>query len=169
MGAMDKNIVITPHKRIDTKSSDGTQNGWLLEVVSDRDGATQHLTGQIYLTIAEPGTFKGFHLHALADYSVTCIRGRIEEVIYRSQHEKEVIEMGDGVYKTVHLPSGLPHGFRNISDEPAYVLIYRWPAWDPAVKEQLDIAPMDIEKAATWERIQEFRTSFAEDRSPKTQ
>lgn len=151
----------TPHRKIETKDADGKPNGWLLEIISDRDGATKHLTGQMYLTVAEPGTFKGFHLHALADYAVTCIKGRVEEVIYRGQYEKEVIEMGDGDFKTVHLPHGLPHGIRNIGNEPAYVLIYRCPSWDPNIKEQLDIAPADIEQSESWERINAFVASFA--------
>jgi len=159
--------MITSHRKIETKDVDGKPNGWLLEIVSDRDDATLHIHGQMYLTVAEPGTFKGFHLHALADYAVTCIRGKVEEIIYHSQRRKDVIEMGDGDFKTVHLPHGLPHGIRNIGSEPAYVLIYRWPSWDPNVKEQLDIAPADIEKSESWDRINAFVASFSTSGTPK--
>ena len=153
-------IKIKSCKKIDTFDANKKQNGWLLELVSDKDGFTKHVQGQAYLTVASPGYFKGFHLHAQADYFVTCIRGRVRHVVYESRKKRHEIEMGDGDFKTVFLPKGCPHGLENIGKNDAYVIIYRHPSWSPDVKEQMDIDPRDIEKEKTWKKAQEFIKSF---------
>lgn len=158
---MRKNIAkIKPCKFVKTFDSNGRPNGWLLELVSDKDGFTKHIKGQMYLTVAEPGKLKGFHLHALATYYVTCVKGKVREIIYKSRTEKQVIEMVDGDFKTVELPTGYPHAIENTGKEPAYVLIYRHPAWDPDVNEQLDISPAEIETEQAWKKIRKFIKSY---------
>ena len=154
---MKKNVVkIKPCKRVVTLNSQKKPKGWLLEVVSEHDKFTKHLTGQVYLTVIRPNEFTDFHLHAQADYFVTCLKGKIKEIIYKNRKEKQEVKMGDGDFKTVFLPKGYPHAIKNIGDEPAYVLIYRYPAWNQDTKEQLDISPKDIGTEATWNRIKKF-------------
>ena len=68
--------------------------------------------------------------------------------------------MGDGDYKLMELPRGYPHAVQNIGDEPAYTLVYRYPAWDPDINEQFDIAPEDIETEEAWKKIEEFKKKF---------
>ncbi len=159
---MKQNIVkIKPCKKIVTFDPKTKKpNGWLLEVVSDTDHFTKHLSGQMYLTVANPGEFKGYHLHADADYFVTCLKGKAMEIVYKNRNEKQEIEMGDGDFKTVFVPKGCPHGIKNIGNGPVYVLIYRYPAWSLDVKEQLDISPKDIETSEAWEKIREFKKKF---------
>ncbi|MGD0976849.1 MAG: cupin domain-containing protein [Minisyncoccia bacterium] len=159
---MKKNIIkIKPCKKIVTFDPKTKKpNGWLLEVVSDTDHFTKHLRGQVYLTVVNPGEFKGYHLHAGADYFVTCLRGKVKEIIYKSMNEKQEVKMGDGDFKTVFLPKGYPHAIENISGEPAYVLIYRYPAWSPTLKEQLDISPKEIETEEAWRIIGKFKKEF---------
>lgn len=147
-------------KKIDTRDARGTSNGWVLELVSDRDGFTKYLKGQVYLTVAKSGLFKGYHVHALADYYVTCIKGRVRDIIYTGPWKRRETEMGDDDFKTVFIPKGLPHALENIWKEDAYILIYRYPAWSSDVKEQLDIAPADIKKKESWKRIRTFCESF---------
>ena len=158
---MEKDIIkIKPCKKIETFDAEKKKNSWLLELISDRDGFTKHIQGQAYLTVAAPGYFKGFHLHALADYFVTCIKGRIQHIIYTSKDSKHEIEMGDGDFKTVFLPKGFPHGIKNIGEGDAHILIYRYPSWDPDVNEQLDIKPEEIEREGIWEQMGEFIEGF---------
>ncbi|MEK7600436.1 MAG: cupin domain-containing protein [Patescibacteria group bacterium] len=157
----EKHIVTThPCKRVETKSHLGKVNGWLLELFSDKDGFTKHIKGQVYLTVAKPGVLKVYHLHAQSDYFVTCIKGTVKEIIYKSKTEKEEVHMGDGDFKTVFLPKGHPHAIQNVGKTPAYVLVYRYPAWDPKKPEQLDIAPEAIETDAAWKRIRAFIKIF---------
>jgi len=153
---MKNKIIVTPHRRIDTKDSGGKSNGWLLEINSDRDGFTDHIQGQTYLTVAAPGLFKGYHAHALADYFVTCIKGKIREIVYTNKDSKMVTETGDEDFKTIFVPKGCPHAIENIGAEDAYVLIYRYPSWSPDVKEQFDIAPEEIENEESWQKLKQF-------------
>lgn len=134
--------------------------GWLLEIVSDQDKFTKHLRGQVYLTVINPGGSMDYHMHAGADYFVTCLKGKIREVIYKSRREKEAVEMGDDDFKTVFLPRGYPHAIENLGQEPAYVLVYRSPAWSPEVQEQCNIPQEQIETTAAWKTIKVFKKNF---------
>lgn len=154
-------IKIKPCKKVitfDPKTK--KSNGWLLEVVSEADHFTKHLRGQVYLTVAKPGAFKGYHLHAGADYFVTCLKGRVKESIYKSRNKKQEIIMGDGDFKTVFLPRGYPHAIENIGKKSAYVLVYRCPAWSVRIKEQLDIPKNQIKSAEAWRKIRAFIRNF---------
>lgn len=158
---MEKNFVqVKPCKQITTKHTNGSPNGWLLEVQSDRDGFTEQLVGSLYLSVVVPGTVKGYHIHAVAMYHITCIKGRIRSTVYRSRTEKEVVEYGDGDFKTIKYLPGCAHLIENIGDGPAYVLIYRYPSWSSGLPEQLDIPPEEIETDAAWSRITAFVRSF---------
>ena len=153
-------IKIKPCKKVATTHLDGTDNGWLLEVLSERDGFAGNFKGQVYLTVINPGVVKGYHIHAVAHYHVTCLKGRIRSTVYRNRTEKESVEYGEENYKTIKYEPGCAHLIENIGTEPAYVLIYRYPAWSPDLPEQLDIAPEEIELKATWEKIQQFVSQF---------
>jgi dTDP-4-dehydrorhamnose 3,5-epimerase-like enzyme len=158
---MEKDTLkIKKAKKVDTKDSHGKPNGFLLELVSDRDNFTKHIKGQMYLSVAALGDTKGYHMHARSDYYVICVKGKVQEIVYKDNDSKEIIEMGDGDFKLMELPRGCPHAVVNIGSEPAYMLMYRYPAWDPDVNEQLDIAPEDIEKEESWEKIREFKKKF---------
>ncbi len=155
---MEKTIEVKECKRIETLDATGQPNGWLLEIVSDRND--NHIQGQVYLTVAKPGYFKGYHMHALADYHVTCIKGKIRHIVYTGPEKKEVNMLGDSAFKSVVLPRGYPHALENIGKEDAYVIVYRYPAWEAIIKEQLDIKPEDIEQPETWEKIERFIQTF---------
>ncbi|MEK9209016.1 MAG: hypothetical protein AAB910_02980, partial [Patescibacteria group bacterium] len=100
--------------------------------------------------------------HAGADYFVTCIRGKVREIIYKSRREKAEVVMGDGDFKTVFLPKYHPHAIQNIGKEPAYILVYRHPAWSPKIKEQFDIPRSKITTVAAWSEIRSFIRKFNE-------
>ena len=158
---MEKDFIkIKPCKKIETFDADKNSNGWVLELVSDKDKFTKHIKGQLYLTVAAPGSFKGFHIHALADYFITCITGEITDIVYYNKDTKREIKAGDGNFKTVFVPKGCPHGNKNAGNKPAYVLVFRYPAWDPNIKEQLDIDPEEIETKKSWLKIKKFIEQF---------
>ena len=162
MKKASRNIVkVKPCKKVATLDPKTKKsNGWLLEVISDADRFTKHLRGQVYLTVANRGAFKGYHLHASADYFVTCLKGRVKEIIYKNRNEKQEIIMGDDDFKTVFLPRGYPHAIENIGEKPAYVLVYRYPAWSVHIKEQFDIPKNQIKSAEAWRKIRAFVRNF---------
>ena len=101
---MKKDIKIKDCKKVETFDADKKPNGWLLEIFSDRDNFMKNIKGQVYLSVVSPGQFKGFHLHALADYFVTCISGKVRHIVYTAKNKKHENEMGDGDFKKVFLP-----------------------------------------------------------------
>ena len=161
---MENNILqIKPCKKVVTKHLDGKPNGWLLELQSDRDGFTEELKGQFYLTVIAPGAVKGYHIHRLATYHVTCLQGKVRSTVYKDRTHRQAVEMGDSPrgeasddFKTIKYPPGGAHLIENIGDCEARVLIYRYPSWDPNVVEQLDIAPEEIETEQAWQKIEAF-------------
>ncbi len=157
---MGKDIKIKNYKKVDTKDSKSKPNGWLLEILNERDKSAKPMKGQVYLTVAEPKSFKGYHMHARADYLVTCLKGKIKEIVCRGPNNKKEVKMGDNNFKTVFIPKGCPHAISNIGNKPAYVLIYRYPAWNPKSKEQMDIQPKDINKSETWREIRKQIKQF---------
>ena len=93
--------------------------GWLLEILSDRDGFTE-MKGQVYLITVNPGQKKGPHHHDETDYYVTCIKGLVKYSIY-----EESVIMGDSDFKTAFMPRGSSHVIENISNDVAYIIMYR--------------------------------------------
>lgn len=149
-------ISIKPCKKVTTKHLDGTPNGWLLEIQSDHDGFTENLVGSMYISVIEPGAVKGYHIHAVATYHITCLKGRMRSTVYRDRTHYERVEMGNDDFKTIKYPPGCAHLIENIGAEPVYALIYRYPAWSPDLPEQLDIPPERIETPEAWEEIEAF-------------
>jgi len=153
-------VKIKSCKKVGTKHTDGSPNGWLLEIISDRDGFTEGLTGQAYVTVIDPSVVKGYHIHALARYHVTCIKGKIRSTVYQSRTDKQSVEYGEGDFKTIKYPPGCAHLIENISSEPAYIIIYRDVSWNTDIHEQLDIAPERIETEEAWKEIEDFCKKF---------
>lgn len=162
MQNINKNIVkVKLCKKIITFNSETKKpKGWLLEVVSERDKFTKHIRGQVYVTVINPGEVMDYHMHAGADYFVTCLKGRVKEVIYKNRTEKQEIKMGDDDFKTVFLPKGYPHLIENLGKEPAYVVVYRYPAWSPDIHEQYDIPQGQIRSPEAWRKIHSFIKNF---------
>lgn len=160
---MEKDFIkIKPCKKVPTLTIDKKkENGWLLEIVSDRDGFTKNLKGQLYMTVLNPGVEKGYHIHAGAQYFVTCIKGNITSTVYINKSKKQIIKSGESDFKTYALPLGSAHLLSNkFGKKDAWVLCYRFPAWSLDFPEQLDINPKDIETGKAWKEINYFVKKF---------
>ncbi len=101
---MEKDFVqIKNCKKVDTFDVTKTKvNGWLLEIASDKDGFTENLNGQMYITTINPGTKKGFHIHALATYHIICIKGNIKSVFYKDRFTKKIVQYGEKDFKIIY-------------------------------------------------------------------
>ena len=158
---MEKDFIeIKPCKQIITRESGKGENGWLLEIVSEHDAFTENLHGQVYLTTIDVGKQKGFHVHAEAFYHVTCVRGKMKSVIHKDRDTKTEVFMGEDDFKTIKIRPGLAHLMVNVGEVPAYVVVYRFPAWHPDIREQLDILPEEVDTEVAWRKIQDFLSTF---------
>lgn len=125
-------------KKITTRDLKGKVNGWLLELTSDRDGFTEKLTGQVYLTVVKPKALKGFHKHHLKTNHLTCISGKATLVAWENGKFKEYC-FGEDNFQTVKVPPKIPIAIYNRGHRDAYVINACFPAFDPKVSEQEDI------------------------------
>lgn len=129
---------VKPCKKVITKDpKSGKPNGFLVEIVSAKDGWTEHIEGQVYMTTVLPGVFKGFHIHRKKIDHFTCIKGNVFVVTYEDGKYKEYPSGLDNLY-TVKVPPGIPHGLYNYGDEEAYVINYAYPPYDSHDPDQTE-------------------------------
>lgn len=84
--------------------------------------------GQVYMTTAKPGVVKAWHYHKKQDDNFTCVCGRMRLALYdarsKSPTYKEIndflISLEDPML--VHIPKGVYHGFKCVSDAEALVI-----------------------------------------------
>jgi len=130
--------VVKDCKKVITKDrKSGEPNGFLVEVVSAKDGWTEHIEGQVYLTTVLPGVFKGFHIHQKKIDHFTCVKGTIFVVTYENGEYHEYLSGEDNLC-TVKIPPQVPHGLYNFGDTEAYVVNYCYPAYDPNDPDQTE-------------------------------
>ncbi|MFH1360965.1 MAG: dTDP-4-dehydrorhamnose 3,5-epimerase family protein [Candidatus Omnitrophota bacterium] len=84
--------------------------------------------GQVYFTTAYPGVVKAWHYHKLQDDNFTCVVGRIKLGLYDARENSPTKGQTDIFYlslkepKLVHIPKGVYHGFKCVSQEEAMVI-----------------------------------------------
>lgn len=125
-------------KKINTKDALGKNNGWLLELNSDKDSWTEFIRGQVYLTVVYPKKQKGFHLHKLKTNHITCIKGSVTVAVFNGK-KTETFKIGENNFQSLKIPPGLPLAIYNSGNENAYVINYCYPSYDPKIKEQEEI------------------------------
>ena len=122
---------VQPHPTYKTKDRNGSANGFLIPVFNVHDGfvPSENHPQQIYLTVCDPGSIKGPHLHLKRWGLFTCIQGNIK-IIVREGNEYQFYYSGkDYEYATIEVPPGIPAALQNIGDEPAYIINAPAPAW----------------------------------------
>ena len=81
--------------------------------------------GQVYMTAAYPGVVKGWHYHKIQADNLIIIKGMMKVVLYddrkNSKTHKEINEFFVGEHNPtlIHIPAGILHGFKCISDDEA--------------------------------------------------
>ena len=128
-------------KKILTYDHRSKENGWILELNSDKDGWTEFIKGQVYLTVVKPKKQKGFHLHKLKTNHLTCIKGLVTIGVFDGKSIQS-FEIGEDNLKTIKIQPNLPLSIYNRGKENAYIVNYCYPAYEPKVKEQEEV---DIE------------------------
>jgi len=128
---MKPKLRVFPHKRFETKGSDGQANGFLVPIFNVHDGwiPAERQPQQVYLTVCAPGTRKGPHLHMKRWGHFTCIRGNAR-VVAKLGDEYVIEYIGEAhQYQTVEVPAGVPNMLENVGDVDAYIINTPSPAW----------------------------------------
>jgi len=103
------------------------ERGRLMEILRTDDSIFIKF-GQVYMTTTYPGVIKGWHYHKLqADY-ITVVKGMLKVVLYDNRDgsptQGEVNEFFVGEHNPVlvHVPTGVLHGWKCISENEAIVV-----------------------------------------------
>ncbi len=103
------------------------ERGRLMEILRADDPLFKKF-GQVYMTTTYPGVIKGWHFHKLQEDNITCISGMLKIVLYDARENSptngEVNEFFAGEYNPilVHVPIGVYHGWKCISEKEAVVV-----------------------------------------------
>lgn len=128
-------------KKVTTYAS-GTKepNGHLVELYKDGDKTV------VYLTVALPGAFKGFHLHNERQSHYVCLRGKAKITIVEGNQKVEHI-LDSSAPERLLLPTKVYIGIENIGTEEVWLINFPHPSYDPTLKgEQEDKTPAEIEE-----------------------
>ena len=128
-------------KKVITYDHEGKENGYLMEL--KKNG---HKTSA-YLTSANPGCFKGFHMHLEREANYVCIEGEFTVVVY-TLSEKNVITKYEENMKAgdeLFIPALAPTALINKSDKQATLINFPNPDYDPSYKdEQVEFTEEEI-------------------------
>lgn len=115
-GVAVKNLRVIPDER-----------GHVMEMLRSDDDVFERF-GQVYMTTIYPGVIKGWHMHLKQDDNVVCVKGMIKLVLFDdregSETSRELMELflGENRPVLVHIPRGVYHGWKCISDDEAFVI-----------------------------------------------
>jgi dTDP-4-dehydrorhamnose 3,5-epimerase len=103
------------------------ERGRLMEILREDDPLFKKF-GQVYMTTTYPGVIKGWHYHKKQEDNITVIWGMLKIVLYDNRPDSptkgEVNEFFAGEYNPilVHVPVGILHGWKCISEKEAIVI-----------------------------------------------
>lgn len=139
-----------PAKKVTTFDLAGNENGFLIEMFKSPDG---HKT-EVYLSAANPGAFKGYHLHRVRAARYICLRGRMRIILYVPDdssgkrvwvREEHILDAANP--SRLYIPKDVATGLENIGDEVGWLVNYPDPPYDPDLKdEQVEYTQEELER-----------------------
>lgn len=103
------------------------ERGWLVEIMRN-DWEHFRKFGQAYVTADYPQVVKAWHMHRKQTDNMSCIKGMIKLVLHdgrtksKTKGETNEFVIGERNPTLVHIPPGVWHGFKTISEDYALVL-----------------------------------------------
>ncbi|MEO6077610.1 MAG: WxcM-like domain-containing protein [Candidatus Andersenbacteria bacterium] len=132
-------VLLSQCKRVATYGADGKENGYLLELSKDGDKTTA------YLTVAFPGSFKGYHLHLRRTGNFILVSGKLKIIMVQNRIKQEIFLDGASPQR-ITIPTMIYVGLQNVGTADAWMLNFPQPAYDPSDKgEQQEMSPAEME------------------------
>lgn len=139
-------MFVEPVKKVQTFDHAKNENGWLLEMFKDKESRTKT---EVYMSVASPGAFKGYHLHRVRAARYVCLKGRMKIITYEQQDGKwvrteNILDASNP--ERLFIPKDVATGLENIGDEEGWLVNYPDPAYDPGLKdEQVEYSQEELE------------------------
>jgi len=122
-------------KKVMTRDHQGDENGFLIELFKDKE--TNEKT-EVYLTAANPGAFKGYHLHRVRAARYVALKGKMKIILYKpgepDSREEHILDSSNPM--RLFIPKDIATGLENIGDEVAWMVNYPDPAYDPSLTDE---------------------------------
>lgn len=133
------------------------ERGRLMEMLRcDDDFFTKF--GQVYMTAAYPGVVKGWHYHKIQADNMIIIKGMMKVVLYddrkNSKTYKEINEFFAGEHNPtlIHIPAGVMHGFKCISEAEAICINIPTEPYNYEKPDEYRVDPHSKEIPYDWTR-----------------
>ena len=114
--------------------------------------------GQVYMTTGYPGVVKGWHYHKIQADNMVIIRGMMKIVLYDGREDSKTYRqineffMGEHNPLLLHIPSGVLHGFKCISETEAVCINVPTEAYRYEQPDEYRVDPHDGSIPYDWER-----------------
>jgi dTDP-4-dehydrorhamnose 3,5-epimerase-like enzyme len=101
--------------------------GWFLKVLTGTEEDLPPKTGEVYLTLANPGQVRGNHYHLRANEWFTVVQGAAAAVVVdplTGERLEWLLNGEDPI--TLYIPAGVAHAFKNVaeSQDPMLLVAY---------------------------------------------
>jgi len=103
------------------------ERGHLMEILRVDDEMFEKF-GQVYMTTTYPGVIKGWHYHHLQDDNFAVVKGMLKVALYdyrkdsKTYGELNEFFIGEHNPSLIHVPRGVLHGWKCVSEEEAIVV-----------------------------------------------
>ena len=133
------------------------ERGRLMEMLRcDDDFFTKF--GQAYMTAAYPGVVKGWHYHKIQADNMTIIKGMMKVVLYDDRKNSKTYEevneffVGEHNPALIHIPAGVMHGFKCISEAEAICINIPTEPYNYEKPDEYRVDPHSKEIPYDWTR-----------------
>jgi dTDP-4-dehydrorhamnose reductase len=126
-----------------TKDVNGRENGYVVPILSrlDDPGFVQdERFSHYYLTVAEPGSIKGWHTHRRKTGHFFVVDGLAKLVLHDGRRFKEFLlgrEDGQEHDRVVRVPAGITAAIKAVGRKPALIINYSSPPYDPRDRDEM--------------------------------
>ena len=133
------------------------ERGYLMEMMRCDDPFFNEF-GQVYVSATYPGVVKGWHFHSEQSDNIVCVSGMIKLVLYDSRKTSETYGqlqeffIGENNNTLVHVPKGVYHGWKCVSEKMALVVNCPDRMYDYKKPDEHRLDPHKNDIPYSWER-----------------
>lgn len=152
-GVKVKNLVV--HEDVADAPQADVKLGYLLEILR-ADEEIFSIFGQSTMTVAYPGTIKGFHVHERQDDLWFVATGQALVVLHDLRpesptfRETQTLHAGAGDCKLILIPVGVAHGYKVLSEEPVILFYHTTVPYDANNPDERRLTLDDPEINFNW-------------------
>lgn len=108
------------------------ERGWFLKIINGSEDNLPQQTGEIYAIMAKPGETRAEHYHQQTCEWFTMIQGSAELMLEDVESgEQASLRLQSKIPKTIYVPHGIAHTFKNHGDGPFILIAYSDRQYDP--------------------------------------